>query len=267
MKVFISADIEGTTLTSAWHQTRPVNDLKNAQVYTSQMTAEVKAACEGAIAAGADYILVKDAHGPAVNLDLTQLPSCVEVIRSWNGHPYAMAYGVDGSFDAAMFVGYHSAAGRCGNPLSHTYTTKTTSVKLNGMVCSEFLLYSWTCALEGVPTVLLTGDKMLISDSHDLHPSLKTVAVKDGFGGMIRCIHPVLACEKIREAAETAMRQDLSKALCTLPEKYVLEISYKEHRDAVRCSFYPGFTQVDDRTIRMETKELTDVLRCVSLVF
>ena len=57
-----------------------------------------------------------------------------------------MVDGVDNTFDAAMFIGYHSAAGRNGNPLSHTFTTKTTSVKLNGMICSEFLLYSWACA-------------------------------------------------------------------------------------------------------------------------
>ena len=143
MKVFISADIEGTTLTSRWDETHPVNETAKARPFTEQMTREVKAACEGAIAAGATEIVVKDAHGPGVNLDLTQLPECVQVVRNWCGHPYAMVYGVDETFDAAMFVGYHAAAGRPGNPLSHTYSTATTEVRLNGQVCSEFMLYSW----------------------------------------------------------------------------------------------------------------------------
>ena len=120
MKVFISADIEGTTLTSRWDETHPVNETAKARPFIDQMTQEVKAACEGAIAAGATEIVVKDAHGPGVNLDLTQLPECVQVVRNWCGHPYAMVYGVDETFDAAMFVGYHAAAGRPGTPLSHT---------------------------------------------------------------------------------------------------------------------------------------------------
>lgn len=269
MKVFISADIEGTTLTNAWNQTHPVTDLATAKMHTQQMTDEVVAACEGAIAAGATEILIKDAHGPAVNIDSTRLPECAQIIRSWNGHPYAMAYGVDKSFDAAMFVGYHSAAGRRGNPLSHTYSTRTTSVRLNGMICTEFLLYSWCCALEGVPSVLLTGDRMLVDDTlaQGLHPGLKTVAVKDGLGGMIRCLHPKEACRRIRTAAEEACRQELSGALCTLPKHFVLELSYKEHRDAVRFSYFPGFVPVDDRTIRLETDDYMDVLRSVSYVF
>ena len=161
-----------------------------------------------------------------------------------------------------MFVGYHSAAGRCGNPLSHTETTQTTSVKLNGLVCSEFLLYSWACAKMGVPTVLLAGDKMLTEDSQGLHPKLKTVAVKDGFGAMIRCLHPKVACDKIRAAAEEGLKQDLSDAVAQVPEHFVFELSYKEHKNAVKYSNYPGCVLVDDRTVRSESDDFMEVLRC-----
>lgn len=261
MRVFISADIEGTTFTTLWEETERGKDLYPAAA--KQMTAEVKAACEGAIAAGADYILVNDAHDEAINIDVRELPECVEVIRGWSGSPLGMADGVDESFDAAMFVGYHSAAGRKGNPLSHTHSTATTCVKLNGRICSEFLLYSWACAMKGVPTVLLTGDKMLTEDSAGIHPLLKTVAVKDGLGGATKCLNPNLACKRIRAAAEEGLKQELSQAGIALPEHFVFEISFKEHKTAVRKSFYPGFALVDDRTIRMETDDFMDVLRAV----
>ncbi|MBQ1704885.1 MAG: M55 family metallopeptidase [Clostridia bacterium] len=261
MRVFISADIEGTTFTTLWDETERGKDLYPAAA--RQMTAEVKAACEGAIAAGADYILVNDAHDEAINLDVSQLPECVEVIRGWSGSPLSMVDGIDDSFDAVMFVGYHAAAGRIGNPLSHTHSTKTTSVTLNGKICSEFLLYSWACAAFGVPSVLLCGDKTLIDDSRDLHPALHTVAVKDGLGGCTKSINPNLACRMIREMAEKALSQDLTHAGITLPKHFVFEVSYKEHRDAVRRSFYPGFTLLDDHTIRMETDDFMDVLRAV----
>ena len=56
MRVFISADIEGTTFTTLWDETELGHGMYAAAA--KQMTAEVKAACEGAIAAGADYITV-----------------------------------------------------------------------------------------------------------------------------------------------------------------------------------------------------------------
>ena len=265
MKVFISADIEGVTGTTAWDETeigRP-----GYEAACRQMTAEVKAACEGAIAAGADYILVKDAHDSGRNIDITQLPECVEVIRGWSGHPFSMAYGVDESFDAAMFVGYHSPAGTNGNPLSHTFTTKTTRITLNGEPCSEFMLYSWAAASVGVPTVLLSGDKALCQLSADMHPMLKTVAVKDGLGGCTRSINPGLATKRIKEAAEAALRQDLSKAGIELPPYFELEISYKEHAPAVLRSSFPGCKLIDDRTVRFETDDFFEVLRAVCFIF
>jgi D-amino peptidase len=266
MKVFISADIEGIVGTTSWEETGAGKPGYPAAC--QQMTAEVKAACEGAIAAGADYILVKDAHGSSRNIDITQLPACVELIRGGAGLPFSMAYGVDESFDAAFFVGYHSPAGFNENPLSHTYSTKTTCIKLNGKPCSEFMLYSWAAASVGVPTVLLAGDKALCEESTWLHPSLKTVAVKDGLGGCTRSMTPEVACQRIKEAAEAALKQDLSAAKCqTLPESFDLEITYKEHPVAVKMSFFPGCELIGDRTVRLQTNDFMHVLRAVLFIF
>lgn len=264
MRVFISADIEGITTTTLWEECNRTQATYAAAV--QQMTNEVRAACEGAIAAGAESILVKDAHASGTNLDIRHLPRCVELIRSGCGHPYTMAYGVEQGFDAAMFIGYHSAAGRNGNPLSHTFSRRPFEVRLNGRLCSEFMLFSLVANYEKVPPVLLTGDKMLCEDSAGMYPLLKTVAVKDGFGSMTRSIHPELACERIREAAREALSQDLTKGLIPMPEKFVFEVTYKEHENAVSMSYYPGFTLVGDRTIRMETANYVDVVRAVKFV-
>ena len=267
MKVFISADIEGITTTTIWDETHTMTDPGKAAPHARQMTLEVKAACEGAIAAGATEIVVKDAHGSATNIDMTMLPECVKLIRGWSGHPYQMVQGVDSSFDAAMFIGYHSAAGRCGSPLSHTFSGKTNRVRINDMICSEFLLYSWACALEGVPAVLLSGDKTLCEDSAAICPNLKTVAVKEGFGGSTCAISPELACQRIKEAAESALAPGFSKEVFTLPEHFVLELQYKEVKDSVRSSFYPGCKLAGDTTVVMETDDFMDILRSVPFIF
>jgi D-amino peptidase len=178
-----------------------------------------------------------------------------------------MAYGVDESFDAAFFIGYHSPAGFNENPLSHTYSTKTTCIKLNGKPCSEFMLYSWAAASVGVPTVLLSGDKALCELSSEMHPLLKTIAVKDGLGGCTRSINPGLACQRIKDAAEAALKQDLSKGDIQLPEEFELMITYKEHPAAVLRSSFPGCELVGDRTVRFVTRDFFEVLRAVCFIF
>jgi D-amino peptidase len=266
MRVYISADIEGVATTSLHEECYPMTQPATSAAHARQMSLEVKAACEGAIAAGADYILVRDGHATGTNIDMSLLPQCAELIRGWTGHPYAMVEGVDSSFDAAMYIGYHSAAGRDGNPLCHTRRGSVLWIKLNGVKLSEFQLFSWACALEGVPSVLLTGDKMLCEDSKSIHPKLVTVAVKDGFGGMTRSVHPEKACSMIKEAAEIALKQDLSNALCQMPKHFVLDICYKEQAKATYSSFYPGFHKIDDNTIHMETDNYLDVLRCTGFI-
>ncbi|MBQ9306994.1 MAG: M55 family metallopeptidase [Clostridia bacterium] len=258
MKVFISADIEGTAFTTYWDET----ELKEG-VYAraaQEMTREVRAAIDGAIAAGATEILVNDAHDWGINIDPNELPECVEIIRGWSGSPMSMVDGIDESFDACMFVGYHAAAGRYGNPLSHTMSTKTTRVTLNGLPCSEFLLYSWAAAMKGVPTVFLAGDQALVDDSRTLHPALETVAVKSGFGGMTRCLAPVKVHRLIRETSEKALRQDLAGARISLPEHFELRISYREQKHAVRNSFFPGCRLEENNTISFATDDYMALL-------
>ena len=71
MKVYISVDIEGITGVTSWDETELNHpDHKAAAL---QMTREMLAACEGAIAAGATEILIKDAHDSARNMDITCL--------------------------------------------------------------------------------------------------------------------------------------------------------------------------------------------------
>ncbi|NLM43404.1 MAG: amino acid amidase, partial [Clostridiales bacterium] len=59
MKVFISADMEGITPTIGWDECDI--EKKFYSIYAEQMTREVVAACEGAINAGAEEIVIKDA--------------------------------------------------------------------------------------------------------------------------------------------------------------------------------------------------------------
>ena len=102
MKIYISADIEGITGVAHWDEA--TNDKPEFSEFQKQMTAEIKAACEGAFSAGATEIYVKDAHGTARNILASELPQEVKLIRGWSEHPFSMVQELDETFDTAMMI-------------------------------------------------------------------------------------------------------------------------------------------------------------------
>ena len=259
MKVFISADIEGVTTSCRWEETDSGHG--SYHLHAEQMTKEVLAACEGAIAAGADEIWVRDGHGGGNNIDPTRLPKEVTLVRGWSNCPDFMVEGINDSFDAAMFIGYHSAAGRCGNPMSHTMSGRHTGIIINGRRASEFMIYSMAAARHGVPTVLLTGDRMLCEDYRDLHPALFTVPVKDGIGGAAFCRSVAATIPEIRAKSEQSLRQNLGAAKITLPDAFEVEVHYKEHIQAEKVSHFPGVKKISDNIVSFYRDDFYEVLR------
>ena len=265
MKVFISADIEGVTTSTLWTDIDPSHP--GYQAHAKQMTEEVLACIQGAKNAGATEIFVKDAHGRyGANIDPSRMPSGVTLLRGWTGHPYVMVEGIDKTFDAALFVGYHSAAGRPGNPLSHTISGGLVYMKINGIVASEFMIYSYACALEGVPSVFLSGDKMLCDDSVSLHPCLVPCPVKEGIGSLTKNYSPEDTLVRIRELTEKALKQDLSHALVKLPAYYEVELCFKEHARAENVSWFPGVAKKDDNNVLFQAADYFEVLRTLKWV-
>ena len=98
MKIYISADIEGTTGITDWEEAGKGHP--TYQEFRERMTEEVVAACEGAIEAGAKEILIKDAHDSGRNIIAGRLPDCAKLIRGWSGHPFSMVQELDESFAA-----------------------------------------------------------------------------------------------------------------------------------------------------------------------
>ena len=264
MKVYISADIEGVSGTTTFTEAS-----RNEAVYAEfrdQMVRETAAACEGALAAGATEILVKDAHGGANNLIAAELPRPTQLVRGWSGHPLCMIQELDTSFDCVLFVGYHARAGAGGNPLSHTLSSsKLHRIFLNELPASEFLIHYYAAAMIDVPVVLLTGDEMICSEVYDTDPNIYTVAVKDGRGASTINMHPLDAAETIRAVSETAVRNAHRISPGLVPEQINLRLVYKDQKVAYRCSQYPGAKLAEPYTVEFQAKNYNEILQ--ALVF
>lgn len=260
MKIYISADIEGVTGVVHWDETE--KSRLDFNDFALQMTKEVVAACEGASAAGAEDILIKDAHDSARNINAGELPENTRLVRGWSRHPFCMMQELDNTFDAAIMIGYHSAGSISGNPLSHTLSnTKVNYIKINDEIASEFLVNAYAASLVGVPVVFVSGDEELCCSINKTNSSIKTVGVKKGVGNSVVSIHPGTAVKKIKSGVEEILKGDFKSCLVKLPDKFKVEISYTNHTFAYAASFYPGARLEGTTSVIFEADNYFDVLR------
>ncbi len=264
MKVFISVDIEGIAGIAHWDEATKTHAAYPE--FREQMTREAIAACNGAIAAGATEILLKDAHDSGRNIITTNLPECVRIIRGWSGHPFSMVQELDSSFAAVMLIGYHSKAGAEGNPLAHTMTGQVDRITLNGAAMAEFHLHSYAAALHGVPVVLVSGDKGLSEDVKALNPNIGTVVTTEGIGRSSISIAPQKAVRLIEAAATEALRGDYAACRLTLPSAFTLDVTFNNPTDAYGASWYPGARHIGNRTVRFESSDYFEVLRAIKFI-
>lgn len=264
MKIYISSDIEGTAGIVAWEETE-LHEAKG-DYFRAQMSREVAAACRGALAAGADELLVKDAHDHARNIDPAALPEQAQILRSWTRDPYVMMAGLDGSFAGAFYTGYHSGAGTDANPLAHTMSLQNNYVLINGQKASELHLNMLSAAYLGVPSLLVSGDAGLCEWAAQFNPGMETVPVSRGMGGGSVSIHPELAVRRIEEAAKRALDKDISRLIPELPDVFNVEINFRDHVAAYKASFYPGIVKHGAHTVSYRATDWYEVLRMMFFV-
>ena len=124
LKVYISADMEGVGGVSTWDKQA---DSKGSdyEKFRRLMTLEVNAAIAGSYDAGATEVLVSDSHGDGQNIDPETLDRA-RMVRAWP-RPLGMMQGIDDTFDAVAFVGYHASEGQADAILAHTDSDRSSS--------------------------------------------------------------------------------------------------------------------------------------------
>jgi D-amino peptidase len=255
VKLYISCDMEGTAGVCSWKQCDP-NDAHEYPVFRRFMTREVRAAIEGAREAGARHILVNDSHWFMRNLLFDELPEDDDVrVVSGAPKPWSMAAGMDATFDAAFFTGYHAKAGDAAT-LAHTYSDDVYSVSVNGTPCSEALLNAALAGSLGVPVVLITGDRTIVAETTRALPWAVGVVVKDAIGyTSVNSMTPREAQEAIRSGAREAIAriERASPFRFDPPFELTIETAKVEHADFIELM--PGFERTGGRAVRFSSAE------------
>jgi len=259
MKVLISADMEGTCGVSSWVHVTPPEDAgpgepANQTEYDrmrSRMTREVSAAVEGALAGGADEVIVNDSHDGMRNLLGDELHPAAQYI-SGNDKLLGMMQGVNlEEIGAVFYTGYHAKAGTPKAPLAHTWSGWLNDVRFDGVSTGEFGVNAAIAGHFGVPVVFVCGDEKAVAQTRDfLGDQVEGVAVKQGISTFAaRHLHPETAQRLIREGAERAMSRVAGARSYVLGQGATVELEFDHQARADQVELLSGVERAGERTI------------------
>lgn len=259
MNIYIVSDMEGISLVTEWEQVKQGHAFYPK--YQAILTAEVNAAVEGAIAAGAKRIVINDGHGSEdYNLLWDQLNPKVEIERG-NGSKDILP-SLDPTFDAVLLVGYHAMEGTPNAVLAHTQSyIAWLYYMINGTTYGEIAQMALIAGHYGIPVAYISGDHAAVKEARQLlGEDLPATIVKWGHSHKkARSLHPAESVRLIRQEVERALT-NLDRKPFTLPAPYEITIGFKSREWADRAATATDARRVDDFTIAKTILSAKEIL-------
>jgi D-amino peptidase len=262
MRVYISIDMEGVAGVVHEDQTDPIEPRHAGEYnrFRRFMTNEANAAIAGALEAGAAGVVVNDSHWLMRNLLAEELNPAAELL---SGGPkrLSMVEGIDGGFDAAMFVGYHARAGTRDAIIDHTYTSRVYEARINDQPVGELALNAAMAGIHGVPVALVSGDQALGAEARALLGStVEIVVVKEAVGRFAaKSLAPAVACQRIRSGAAAALKRRHAPFTFQAPVR--LEVDFVVSQMADMAELVPGSSRTGGRTVSYTADDYREVFR------
>ncbi|MBI4429293.1 MAG: M55 family metallopeptidase [Ignavibacteriales bacterium] len=258
LKVYISVDMEGIAGVVSGDQLGP--GAFEYERFRQFMTKEALAAVAAAKESGASEILVSDSHGNGENLLIDQFPKDVRIIRSWPRRLGMMA-GIDATFDAAIFIGYHSSTNNLQGVRAHTFSSaRLTRVALNGNNVTEG---AWNAAIAGhfgVPVIMVSGDEATIGEVRELVGNIEGAEVKKSLSfHSANTMTPEAAQELIGQKVKSALSRLKDFKPFGIKTPVSFELGFKHYRPVEVLAYLKGVERIDSHTIRFVGKDMLEV--------
>ena len=260
-KVYISVDMEG--IWGVVHGNQCSSDSPEYQIARKWMVEDVNAVVLGLFEGGATEVVVNDSHGSMRNIVASELDRRVELI-SGSPKPLSMMEGIDSTFQACIFVGYHARAGSAPAVLDHTISGAAIyAIKINGIEMPELGINAVIAGYFQVPVVMLTGDTETCRQAQELLGNdLVLVPVKEA-------VNRFAARNFGREKVLLELREGAKKALLSinkvkpyvLASPYRFEINFHNSNQAQLGLLIPGVKRTEPRTLVFTTQDYLEGFR------
>jgi D-amino peptidase len=257
LKVHISVDMEGVVGVVTGDQLGP-GGFEYAR-FREFMTREALAAVQAAREAGATEIVVADSHGNGENLLVELFPPDVRIVRSWPRR-LSMMGGIDASFDAAIFIGYHASTSNPTGVRAHTFSSAALArVALNGVEVTEG---AWNAAIAGhfgVPVVMVSGDDAAVAEVRSLVGPIEGAETKQslGFHSAIT-MTPQASYELIGRTVKAALGRVKAFEPYVVKTPVDVDVTFKNYLPAEVAAYLPGVERVDAHSIRFRARDMAE---------
>lgn len=265
LRVYISADMEGVGGVVTGDQLGPTA-FEYAR-FREFMTEEVLAAIAAAREAGATEFVVSDSHGNFQNLLIERFPKDVSIVRG-GPRPLSMMQGIDNTFDAVMFIGYHSGTTNPAGVRAHTISSaRLADIRINGVSMPEAGINAAIAGQFGVPVVMISGDEAAVAEARKIIGDIEGAVVKESYGfHSAKTLTPEAARERIAEAVRRALRNRTRFRPLRVQTPVTLEIRFKNYRPAEVLAWLPNVERVDAHAVRFVGKDMTEASRFLAFV-
>jgi len=265
MKIFISADLEG--IAGVVHEEHVARDGREHERARRLMTQEVNAAIEGALMAGAKEIVVNDSHGTMRNIIPEELNENAVLITG-SPKPLSMMQGIDETFNAAFFIGYHAMASGFPTILGHTYHGRVVyNLRVNTRTMGETGINAAVAGYYNVPVVLVTGDETVTKEAIDFLGKIETVSVKKAVGRYAaQTLTPLQARKLIKEAAAKTFKNLKKTKPFKLKPPVTFEVDFVNTGMTEMALLIPEVKQIASRTISYTSNDLLTAFKAFKAI-
>lgn len=256
MKIYISVDMEGVA-----GVIRPEQLQRGTPEYAEArllLVREANSAVEGALAAGADEVIVADMHSTGFNFP----PEEMHPGARWlHGGPHWPRFPLLEGADGMILLGYHAMAGTPFAVRDHTMSSATwQELRVNGTPIGEIGIDAALAGDLGVPVIMVSGDDKACGEAEALLEGVVTAEVKQGLARhRAATLAPRAARELIRASVERAIRSVNRPHPYRIAPPVTLELTYTG-TDLADGRYYdaPGIERVGGRTVVIRADSFTE---------
>jgi D-amino peptidase len=263
-KVYISVDMEGISGVNSDNQTSAAGvEYGRAR---KLMVEDANAAIRGAFEGGATDVLVNDSHGSQRNLLPEDLdPRARLISHSFKRH--GMMEGLDESYDAVVFVGYHAKASSPRGIFAHTGSGVLTDVQVNGLSVGEGGMNAILAQWFGVPVVVVTGDDVAVEQQKETVPDVRGVVVKRAINSRAVELRPLAEARRDIQAAVKAGVMAARKSAPKRAATYTVRMSYRDPAFVEVATAFREVKTVAPNSIEFTRESMPDAYRLIRVLY
>jgi D-amino peptidase len=254
-KIFISVDMEG--IWGVVHSEQVSSGSPEYAAARKWMAEDVNAVLDGLFNAGASEVVVNDSHGSMRNILADAINPRASLVTG-SPKPLSMMQGIDATFDACIFVGYHARAGTTASILDHTISSSTVrAIRINNQELPEMGINAAIAGYYKVPVILLSGDVESCAQAKSLFgQEIVTVPVKEAIGRQAARLFPAAEARlHLRDSAKEAFLKRGKVTPFRLNPPFTFEVEFLNSFQTEQPMLLPNIRRSSPRAITFTSND------------